>query len=47
MLDEVTYSPGRFATLSGPLVDSFSLTLDDVQHTQPLVDAIVNQVTLK
>ncbi|XP_077301916.1 poly(A) binding protein interacting protein 1 isoform X2 [Arctopsyche grandis] len=43
MLDEVTYSPGRFATLSGPLVDSFSLTLDDVQHTQPLVEAIVNQ----
>jgi hypothetical protein len=44
MLDEVTFSPGRFASLSGPLVDSFTATLNDVQHTQPLVDAIVNQV---
>lgn len=43
---EVTLNPGKFAVLAGPLVDSFSLTLDDVHHTRPLVDAIVIQVNM-
>ncbi|CAH2107483.1 unnamed protein product [Euphydryas editha] len=40
---EITVDPGKFDTLCGPLVDSFILTLNDVNYTRPLVDAIVNQ----
>ncbi|CAG5027354.1 unnamed protein product [Parnassius apollo] len=40
---EITFEPGKFDTLCGPLVDSFVLTLHDVNYTRPLVEAIVNQ----
>ncbi|XP_026485691.1 polyadenylate-binding protein-interacting protein 1 [Vanessa tameamea] len=40
---EITVDPGKFDTLCGPLVDSFILTLNDVDYTRPLVEAIVNQ----
>lgn len=41
---EITFDPGKFDTLCGPLVDSFATTLHDESYTRPLVDAIVNQV---
>lgn len=40
---EITFDPGKFDTLCGPLVDSFATTLHDESYTRPLVDAIVNQ----
>ncbi|CAH2242017.1 polyadenylate-binding protein-interacting protein 1 [Pararge aegeria] len=40
---EITFDPGKFDTLCGPLVDSFVLTLNDASQTRPLVEAIVNQ----
>ncbi|XP_030038543.2 polyadenylate-binding protein-interacting protein 1 [Manduca sexta] len=40
---EITFDPGKFDTLCGPLVDSFASTLHDETYTRPLVDAIVNQ----
>ncbi|KPI97972.1 PREDICTED: polyadenylate-binding protein-interacting protein 1 [Papilio xuthus] len=40
---EITFEPGKFDTLCGPLVDSFVSTLHDVNYTRPLVEAIVNQ----
>ncbi|CAH2075192.1 unnamed protein product, partial [Iphiclides podalirius] len=40
---EITFEPGKFDTLCGPLVDSFVSTLHDVKYTRPLVEAIVNQ----
>lgn len=40
---EVTYCPGRFDSLCGPLVDSFASTLHDLNYTRLLVEAIVNQ----
>lgn len=40
---EITFDPGKFDTLCGPLVDSFASTLNDESYTRPLVDAIVNQ----
>lgn len=40
---EITFDPGKFDTLCGPLVDSFASTLNDEIYTRPLVDAIVNQ----
>lgn len=43
---EITFDPGKFDTLCGPLVDSFASTLNDESYTRPLVDAIVNQVTI-
>lgn len=44
---EITFDPGKFDTLCGPLVDSFILTLNDANYTRPLVEAIVNQVRTK
>lgn len=41
---EITFDPGKFDTLCGPLVDAFASTLHDVNYTRPLVEAIVNQV---
>lgn len=41
---EITFDPGKFDTLCGPLVDAFATTLNDVSYTRPLVEAIVNQV---
>lgn len=43
---EITFDPGKFDTLCGPLVDSFASTLQDVNYTRPLVEAIVNQVKI-
>lgn len=43
---EITFDPGKFDTLCGPLVDSFAATLNDVNYTRPLVEAIVNQVRI-
>lgn len=43
---EITVDPGKFDTLCGALVDSFIYTLNDVNYTRPLVEAIVNQVSL-
>ncbi|XP_068630526.1 uncharacterized protein Paip1 isoform X2 [Battus philenor] len=40
---EITFEPGKFDTLCGPLVDSFVSTLHDINYTRPLVEAIVNQ----
>ncbi|XP_026730037.1 polyadenylate-binding protein-interacting protein 1 isoform X3 [Trichoplusia ni] len=40
---EITFDPGKFDTLCGPLVDAFATTLHDVSYTRPLVEAIVNQ----
>ncbi|KAI5645204.1 polyadenylate-binding protein-interacting protein 1 [Phthorimaea operculella] len=40
---EITFDPGKFDTLCGPLVDSFASSLHDVNYTRPLVEAIVNQ----
>lgn len=40
---EITFDPGKFDTLCGPLVDAFASTLHDVSYTRPLVEAIVNQ----
>ncbi|KAG7299530.1 hypothetical protein JYU34_016493 [Plutella xylostella] len=40
---EITFDPGKFDVLCGPLVDSFATTLHDANYTRPLVDAIVNQ----
>ncbi|XP_035458170.1 polyadenylate-binding protein-interacting protein 1 isoform X1 [Spodoptera frugiperda] len=40
---EITFDPGKFDTLCGPLVDAFATTLHDVNYTRPLVEAIVNQ----
>ncbi|KAJ0179981.1 hypothetical protein K1T71_004572 [Dendrolimus kikuchii] len=40
---EITFDPGKFDTLCGPLVDSFASTLHDANYTRPLVEAIVNQ----
>ncbi|CAH0407655.1 unnamed protein product [Chilo suppressalis] len=40
---EITFDPGKFDTLCGPLVDSFALSLHDASYTRPLVEAIVNQ----
>ncbi|XP_049866147.1 polyadenylate-binding protein-interacting protein 1 [Pectinophora gossypiella] len=40
---EITFDPGKFDTLCGPLVDSFATTLHDASYTRPLVEAIVNQ----
>ncbi|KAL4708409.1 hypothetical protein ACJJTC_019645 [Scirpophaga incertulas] len=40
---EITFDPGKFDTLCGPLVDSFAITIDDAKYTRPLVEAIVNQ----
>ncbi|CAG9560245.1 unnamed protein product [Danaus chrysippus] len=40
---EITFDPGKFDTLCGPLVDSFYATLHDANYTRPLVEAIVNQ----
>ncbi|GBP98547.1 Polyadenylate-binding protein-interacting protein 1 [Eumeta japonica] len=40
---EITFCPGKFDTLCGPLVDTFASSLHDVNYTKPLVDAIVNQ----
>ncbi|XP_045446227.1 polyadenylate-binding protein-interacting protein 1 [Melitaea cinxia] len=40
---EITVDPGKFDTLCGALVDSFIYTLNDVNYTRPLVEAIVNQ----
>lgn len=44
---EITFDPGKFDTLCGPLVDSFAPTLQDANYTRPLVEAIVNQVRKK
>lgn len=43
---EITFDPGKFDTLCGPLVDAFATTLHDVSYTRPLVEAIVNQVKI-
>ncbi|XP_026328307.1 polyadenylate-binding protein-interacting protein 1 isoform X2 [Hyposmocoma kahamanoa] len=40
---EITFDPGKFDSLCGPLVDSFAPTLQDANYTRPLVEAIVNQ----
>ncbi|XP_045764964.1 polyadenylate-binding protein-interacting protein 1 isoform X2 [Maniola jurtina] len=40
---EITFDPGKFDTLCGPLVDTFVLTLNDATYTRALVEAIVNQ----
>ncbi|CAD0198372.1 unnamed protein product [Chrysodeixis includens] len=40
---EITFDPGKFDALCGPLVDAFATTLHDVSYTRPLVEAIVNQ----
>ncbi|XP_013188169.2 polyadenylate-binding protein-interacting protein 1 isoform X1 [Amyelois transitella] len=40
---EITFDPGKFDTLCGPLVDSFASTLHDTNYTRALVEAIVNQ----
>ncbi|KAM3962875.1 poly(A) binding protein interacting protein 1 [Aphomia sociella] len=40
---EITFDPGKFDTLCGPLVDSFAPTLHDTNYTRALVEAIVNQ----
>ncbi|KOB66590.1 Polyadenylate-binding protein-interacting protein 1 [Operophtera brumata] len=40
---EITFDPGKFDTLCGPLVDSFAATLHDASYTRPLIEAIVNQ----
>lgn len=40
---EITFDPGKFDTLCGPLVDSFAPTLNDTNYTRALVEAIVNQ----
>lgn len=41
---EITFDPGKFDNLCGPLVDSFAATLNDASYTRPLIEAIVNQV---
>ncbi|XP_023950971.1 polyadenylate-binding protein-interacting protein 1 [Bicyclus anynana] len=40
---EITFDPGKFDTLCGPIVDTFVSTLSDASYTRPLVEAIVNQ----
>ncbi|XP_028161676.1 polyadenylate-binding protein-interacting protein 1 [Ostrinia furnacalis] len=40
---EITFDPGKFDTLCGPLVDSFAHMLHDANYTRALVEAIVNQ----
>lgn len=40
---EITFDPGKFDNLCGPLVDSFAATLHDASYTSPLIEAIVNQ----
>lgn len=42
---EITFDPGKFDTLCGPLLDSFAATLHDASYTRPLIEAIVNQVS--
>lgn len=42
---EITFDPGKFDTLCGPLVDSFAHMLHDANYTRALVEAIVNQVS--
>lgn len=42
---EITFDPGKFDTLCGPLVDSFVSILNDANYTRHLVEAIVNQVS--
>lgn len=41
---EITFSPGKFDTLCGALVDTFASTLNDVTYTRALVEAIFTQV---
>ncbi|KAI8428593.1 hypothetical protein MSG28_007332 [Choristoneura fumiferana] len=40
---EITFDPGKFDTLCGPLVDSFATMLHERSYTRPLIDAIINQ----
>ncbi|XP_063361006.1 polyadenylate-binding protein-interacting protein 1 isoform X2 [Cydia amplana] len=40
---EITFDPGKFDTLCGPLVDSFASMLHERSYTRALIDAIVNQ----
>lgn len=42
---EITFDPGKFDALCGPLVDSFAHMLHDASYTRALVEAIVNQVS--
>lgn len=40
---EITFDPGKFDTLCGPLVDSFASMLHERSYTRPLIEAIINQ----